>query len=62
MDGSTSPISREARDYGFPFRFDVTLDREGRVQTAHEISVNTSSYDDDEAGEVAASAMASGEG
>ena len=50
LDGTTSPIVRKTLDvweYGFPFRFDVTLDRNGRVTEAHRIAVDPSSYYED---------------
>jgi hypothetical protein len=44
LDGTTSPISTAHVD--FPVKFDVVLDRDGRVVWAYQLEVDTSSFDD----------------
>ena len=44
-EGGMTSVLRS--DQGFPFRFDVSLDRENRVISAHQITVNTDDYYED---------------
>jgi hypothetical protein len=55
LDGTTSPVTRRGLwdeddnhiEYGLPFRFDLTLDRENQVIAANQITVDTSSFYED---------------
>jgi hypothetical protein len=44
LDGVTSPLG--VTHLEFPFRFDVVLDRDGKVFWANQIELDTSAYDD----------------